>query len=329
MPALLFFVFVGALLAGLGCQEKPVAIVNGDRITEKEFIARMKEVTGEQVLQDMIDRKVIEDAFVTAGLQLSAEEVAVEIQKMQSRFPSPEAFNDSLVSQGTSLSKLQDNIGFGLKLEKLAFKDVQVTEEKLKAFYEQNKARYDKPLRVKIKEIVAIGKGPAEEAMAALRKEGASFAAVAHQYSISPTSRDYGGQLPEMPVSQLQPMALRGPAATAKVGEIAGPIETEQGWYVIQIDDRKAAVKSTLESAREEVTGDFKRSEAPRFSELLKQLRQQAVVKIVDPEYQEMNKAYIGAQELPDFGDETSKPKATAQPAPAEQPGAPEEAQGD
>ncbi len=327
MLGLLLFIFVGTLLAGAGCQEKPVAIVNGGRITEKEFIVRMKETGGEGVLQEMIDRKIIEDAFVKAGLQLSAEEVTVELQKIQNRYPSPEVFNNELVARGLSLAELQDSIEYALKREKLATKDVQVTEEKLEAFYQQNKGRYDKPLRVKIKEIVAMGKQPAEEAVAALRKEGASFAAVANQYSVS-VSRESGGQLREMPISQVQPLELQEPAATAEVGSIVGPIETERGWYVIQIDDRKAAEKSTLESVREEVTREFKGSEALRFDKLLEQLRQQAVVKIVDPEYQEMNKVYIGPQDLPDFGDEARKPQAPAQPAtPAEQSEAPEEPQ--
>lgn len=323
MPGLLFFVFVATLLVGVGCQEKPVAIVNGDRIAEREFIARMKETAGEQVLQEMIDRKVIEDAFVNAGLQLSAEEVVVELQKIQNQFPSPEAFSNALVARGISLAELQDSIEYGLKRLKLATKDVQVTEEKLAAFYEQNRSRYDKPLRVKIKEIVAMGKQPAEEAVAALRKEGASFAAVANQYSVS-VSRESGGQLPEMPISQVHPLELREPAATAEVGSIVGPIQTERGWYVIQIDDRKAAEKSTLESVREEVTREFEGSQAPKWEKLLEQLRQQAVVKIVDPEYQEMNKVYMGPQELPDFGDEARKPEAPVQPStPAEQSEAP------
>ncbi len=297
-----------------GCGEKPVAIVNGDRITEKEFVDKLKETGGEQVLQQMIDRQIVEDAFAKAGLQLSEEDIAARMQEIQSRALSPQAFQDYLAARGLTVEDLRKELELQMKVEMLATKDVQVTEEQLKKFYQEHKSRYDKPLRVKIREIVTPGKQQAEQALAALKQEGVSFADVAGQFSISPATRKYGGQRPITPIDQIFPMELREAVSGAQEGEIVGPIETQQGWYVVQIDQRLPAEKATFESAKDQVTRDFKRSKAVPAPTLLEQLRQQAVVKIVAPEYSEMSKLYAGPQKLPEFGEEQAPPVVTPQP---------------
>jgi len=296
-----------------------VAVVNGDRITEKEFVDKLKETGGEQLLQQMIDRQIVEDAFQKAGLVLSEEDIAASMQEMQSRAPSPAAFEEYLTARGVTLEDLREDLQLQMKVNMLATKDVVVTEEQLKQFYEGNKGRYDKPLRVKMSEIVTPGKLQAEQALEALGKEGASFAAVAGQFSVSPATREYGGQRPITPVEQIFPMELQEVLGTAEEGEIVGPIETQQGWYVLQIEQRLPAETATLESAREQVTKDFKGARAVPLDGLLRQLRQEAVVKIVAPEYSELADDYAGPQELPEFGEEQSSPvitPETAQPAP-------------
>ncbi len=316
---LTIFVFGCILIVIAGCGEKPVAVVNGDRITEEEFVDKLKKAGGEQILQQMIDRQIIEDAFQKAGLKLSEEDIAASLQEIQSRAPSPQAFQEYLAASGVTLEDLREDLKLQMKVEMLATKDVQITEEQLKKFYEDNKGRYDKPLRVKMSEILTPGKQQAQQALEALNKEGASFAAVAEQFSVSPATRQYGGQRPVTPIDQLFPMELREAVATAEEGEIIGPIETAQGWYVLQIEQRLPAETATFESAKEQVNKDFKRSRAVHIDVLLKQLRQEAVVKIVAPEYRELDSNYAGPQELPDFGGEQSPPVVTPrteQPAP-------------
>jgi len=321
---LMLFIFGCILMVISGCDEKPVAVVNGGRITEKEFTGKLKDAAGQQVLQQMIDRQIIQDAFVKAGLKLSEEDIAGRIEEIQSRAPSPEVFQEYLTTRGITLEKLREDLELQMKVEMLATKDVQVTDEQLKKFYEQYKQRYDKPLRVKLREILTPGKQQAQQALEALNKEGASFAAVAQQFSVSPATRQYGGQRPATPIDQIFPMELRDVVSGAEEGEILGPLETQQGWYVLQVDERLPAEQATFESAKEQVTKEFKGSKAVPLDKLLKQLRQEAVVKIVAPEFSELASNYTGPQELPEFGEQQSPPVVTPEtkqpaPPPAEQ----------
>ncbi len=316
---LAIFILGCILIVITGCGEKPAAVVNGDRITEEEFVGKLKEAFGEQVLLAMIDRQIIEAAFEKAGLVLSEQDIAASIQEIQDRAPSPAAFEEYLAASGVTIEDLREDLALQMKIIMLATKDVVPTEEQLEQFYQENKARYDKPLRVKMSEILTPGKLQAEQALGALNKEGASFAAVAGQFSVSPGTRQYGGQRLITPIDQLFPMELREAVSGAEEGELLGPIETPGGWYVLQIEQRLPAETATLESAREQVTKEFKGSRAVPFDMLRQQLRQEAVVKIVDPEYSELARNYAGPQELPEFGGEQSPPvitPETAQPAP-------------
>ncbi len=324
--SLAIFIFGCILIVIAGCGEKPAAVVNGDRITEKEFVGKLKEATGKQILQQMIDRQIVEDAFQKAGLKLSEQDIAARIQEMQSRAPTPAAFEEYLAARGVTIEDLREDLELQMKVMMLATKDVVVTEEQLKQFYEEHKDRYDKPLRVKMSEIVTPGKPQAQQALEALNKEGASFAAVARQLSVSPATREYGGQLPLAAIGDIFPLELREAVSGAEEGEILGPIETQGGWYVLQIEQRLPAETATLESAKKQVTEEFKGSRAVPLDRLLRQLRQEAVVKIVVPEYSELASDYAGPQELPEFGEERPPPVVTPK---TEQPAPPPAGQGE
>ena len=303
-----------------GCGEKPVAVVNGNRITEAEFIRRLKKPAGEQVLRTMIDRQLIEQEFEKLGLQVPPEEVAERLAELQAQFPTPEAVQQFLESQGMTLEEVQEELLFNAKLEMLVPKDVQVTEEGLKDFYKEYEERYQKPLRVTIREIVVSTKEEAENVLKEVEKPDADFAALATQYSLSVATRQYGGKRPETPIQQLYPQELRAAAGEVKVGGISEPIEADQQWYIIKVEERKAAEKADFEKVRPQVVREYKRGMAVPLDELLRRLREAASVSIVAPDLQELNELYQVPAELPPFGPEEQKPP--------EQPSAPAESEG-
>lgn len=287
-----------------GCGEKPAAVVNGQRISENEFIGKLKQTQGERLLQTMIDRQLVSQEFEKLGLSVETQEVEERIAELQGRFPTPEAFQEFLTSQGTTPQELRGELVFGAKLELLATRDVKVTEEGLKDFFSQYHQRYDKPLRVTIREIVVSSKADAEEVLKELKKPDVDFGAVAKQYSVSAATRVEGGKRPETPVSMLYPLELQGPSQNLEVGEISTPIAADQQWYIIKVEERKAAEKATLDKVKEDVTRDYKRSQAEPVDQLVARLREKAVISVVDPDLQELNELYQSKAKLPTFGPE-------------------------
>jgi len=301
-----------------GCGEKPIAVVNGERINESEFISKLKKTQGKRLLQAMIDRALVNQEFEKLGLSVPAQEIEERIAELEGRFPTPEAFQEFLSSQRMTLKELRDELLFGAKLELLATRDVKVTEEGLKDFFSQYHQRYDKPLRVTIREIVVSSKADAEKVLKELKKPDVDFGAMAKQYSVSPATRAQGGKRPETPVSMLYPRELQGPSQNLEVGEISAPIAADQQWYIIKVEERKAAEKATLEKVKEDVTRDYKRSQGEPVDQLVTRLREKAVVSVVDPDLQELNELYQAEAKLPTFGPEEEAAGEGTEPGPSE-----------
>lgn len=152
-------------------------------------------------------------------------------------------------------------------VEKSIIPTVKVSEEDARKFYDQNPDKFTRPETVKASHIL-VGvdeKATADEKKAArekaekLRKElagGADFAALAKGNSTCPSSQQ-GGDLGYFGKGQMVP-AFEKAAFALKPGEISDVVETQFGFHIIKLTDKKAAEKV-----------DFKEAQ-PRIEEFLK-----------------------------------------------------------
>ena len=285
-----------------GCSKQPVAIVNGNRITQEEFISRLEQVAGKQVLDDLIARSLIEDAFAKAGLTLSQQEVDAEIESAKSNFPDEAAWVGYLAEQDMTPDAFREMVSFQMKLRMLIEKDVTVTEEDLKKHFEQNRSLFDRPEMVSLSEIVVTSKEEAEKIRSQLNDPQASFGDLARQHSISAYSRERSGRRPEQPLETVQPPNLREAVNNMKVGDISGPIDAQGAWYIIKVDDKQPSQKATYENVSDEVRQHFMYENAKQVPELLEELRKQANVQIVSETYRDLQRMYGDPSAMPVFG---------------------------
>ncbi len=300
---------VAFILLISGCSQQPVAIVNGKKISRAEFIDRLKQVAGEQVLTDLIYRRLIEDAFARAGLTVSDQEVEERLKELMGNFPSPQAFQEWLTARGLTVDEVKKQIEFELKLEKLRSKDLKYTEEDLRRFFKKHRDRFRKPERVIISEIVVSSKQEADRIYKELQKPGANFAALARQYSISPMTRRWGGRRMEEPLDYLMPPEVRDVVRKMKVGEISKPIKAGDNWYIVKLESRKPPENPTFEQVKKEVERYYRLVNSPPPEQLLRELARQAVVQVLDPELASVQNQFMPRGELPTFGGE-KKPQA-------------------
>ena len=312
------FLVLGAVFVTLcGCGKQPVAIVNGTKLTQADFVDRLEKASGHEVLADMINRELLEKAFAGSGLQITAKEVDDEIAKIQTQFPDAASFQEFLTKRGASLDDVKKDITFNLKLEKLCTQGIQVTDAELQTFFTKYEKRYDKPDRVVISEIIVKSPEDAQQVKTALAKQGADFAALAKQYSVSAQTRDKGGMRPETPIDQVMPQPLQPVVAKLQVGQVSEPVAVEGGLFcIIKLDKRTPAQKADYATVKADVERDYKRSKAKAPDQLLSELREKAAVTIVSTRYQDLAEVFRPKTKLPTFGaDKGGK-------APAGQPGA-------
>lgn len=127
--------------------------------------------------------------------------------------------------------------------EKLV-KDTPVTDEELKALFEENAAELD---TVHAAHILVEKEELAKEILAKV-KAGGDFAALAKKHSLDPGSKDKGGDLGSAPRGRYVPEFDKAVFA-GKPGEIVGPVKTEFGYHIIKIIDR-ASFESVKDSMR-------------------------------------------------------------------------------
>ena len=111
-----------------------VAIVNGQRITRREFVTRLEQVTGEQVLSDLINEQLIGQAAKKAKVTVTSAEVETEMDKLREQIgPS---FDSVLAQYGMTVEDLRKNMELNLLVYKVSTKDITVSEDALKAHFE-------------------------------------------------------------------------------------------------------------------------------------------------------------------------------------------------
>lgn len=301
--ALLAAIVSVSVFCFVGCSKQPMAIVNGQKITRAEFLDRLESAQGKQVLSDLILRALIEDAFEKSGLTLTDEKVEAKIAEAKSSAPDESAWQQYLESRGMDEAEFREFVTFSLKVQQLATKNVDASEEKLKEFYEQNKEHFARPELVDISEIVVSNKAEADKLVAQLAQNPESFGDLARQHSLSPT-RERSGRRGDVPIQQMTPVTVREVVRTLNIGEISKPVEIQENWYILKLEGHKDAHQPSYEEIQEQVKEAYMQQHATSEQELVKEITKTGQVNIVDPKYDELNEFFRPApsETLPTFG---------------------------
>ncbi|RMD90852.1 MAG: peptidylprolyl isomerase [Alphaproteobacteria bacterium] len=141
----------------------------------------------------------------------------------------------------------------GTVLEKAA-KDA-VTEEDIRKAYEAAVAAMEPQTEYNASHILVGSKEEAEEIIKQL-KDGADFATLAKEKSTGPSAAN-GGNLGWFTKGQMV-KPFEEAVMALEPGEISEPVETQFGWHVIVLNDRREKPKPTLEEMREQLVNQLR-----------------------------------------------------------------------
>lgn len=185
--------------------------------------------------------------------------------------------------------------------------DGTISEQAVRTLYEEQLrlARESEEIRARL---ILTATREQADAIISLLNAGASFEAVAMERSIDEATRFQGGDLGYF-TTDVMPEAYARAIGAARAGDTVGPFETEGGFGILRIEDRRRETPPTLEQARPQIVR-YLTYDGVR--QLLEQLRGRARVSIMlegDP------LAVPGAPREP-----ASAPRAAPSPAPAQTP---------
>lgn len=243
--------------------ETVVATVNGKTITEADLeIARND--FGENLAQYPEDqrRNILIDVLV--NLQL----LAAEAEK--TGLASTPAFERRLAY--VRARTLRDSY-FETEIEG------DITDETMRAAYDEQIGSIEQPEEVSARHILVDTEEDAKAVVEALN-DGADFATLATEKSTGPSAQN-GGDLGFFEKGMMVP-AFAEAAFALDVGSISAPVQTQFGWHVIKVEEKRTKPAPAFEEIESQLREFLIRN---KFAEVITKLKEGATIDIVaDPD---------------------------------------------
>jgi peptidyl-prolyl cis-trans isomerase C len=252
------------LLGSLGAtaQEAVVARVNGNAITEADMRLAETEIGNDLGSLPVSTKRRVLVEFLIEN-QLFAD--AAESQKLGSGG----AYNERI--QYWRRRNLRD-----VYFDK-AIKNT-ITDAEARRFYETN-VKGTGEEEVRARHIQVRTKEQARDLFEKVAY-GTDFAELARKYSQDAGSKEQGGDLGYVSRGQLAP-ELENAAFGLKRGEVSQPFQTQSGWHILQVDDRRTRKASDFDAVKDRIHAAIMQEKTER---IVADLRGRAKIEYVDPE---------------------------------------------
>ncbi len=267
-------------------EEQVVATVGTKVITQKDLIDELETVGGSQILMNMIDVQVIGDVASKYKLSVTDEEANQELSDYKLQFQTDEEYEVALTQSGITEQELIEQLETNILFRKLAVKDVKITDEEIKAYYDEHKTELSEEEQVKARHILVSSEEEAKKIREQL-EQGEDFATLAKEKSEDEMSAVSGGDLGFFGRGLMDP-SFEEIAFSLKPGEISQPVKTEFGFHIIEVQERKEAKEPTLEEAQSQVKERLMEEKAKTADVLLPELRKEVGVDIKDKRYKDI-----------------------------------------
>jgi parvulin-like peptidyl-prolyl isomerase len=196
------------------------------------------------------------------------EKAAEQIQLRAERAGSTNALARQLKAVGLTLDRFRTKLIAEATSEAVLERElkIEITDEQIKAFYDENPAEFEQPERVRVAHILLLTRDPntrqelsAEEKEAKLRKiesllkrarRGEDFAELAVEFSEDTASKDKGGEY-TLSRGEVEMMPeFEAAAFSLSAGQVSDVITTQAGYHIIKVYETIPATMLDLDEER-------------------------------------------------------------------------------
>lgn len=244
------------LLSGCAVFEPAAAVVGSQKIEDAEFRADLAFINADprfaeqtpgvdpgarraqltrDVLTFLIQQIVIDERAREAGIGADPSEIDGLLNEQVQALGGPEVFQRQLEESGTSLEDVRDLLRAQIVRNKVgqAVVEERTTDEALTAEYEERIREFTS---AHVAHILVRNEETARRLLRLATPR--NFGSLARRFSQDPGSAQDGGDLDTHPVTDfVEPFAVA--VQEIPVGEIGGPVQTEFGFHVIRVLERK------------------------------------------------------------------------------------------
>lgn len=267
-----------AVLVRAEVVERVIVRVNGDIVSQSEFVARQASavqaarVTPDRVeaflrennakiLQQAIDELLLVQRATELGYRIPPQYVneLVDSIMKENNIASENELVQQLRREGMTLSELKRNIERNVLRQQVLQRELNaklaLTEADTRLEYEAKKAEYSQPAFVHLQEIVLPADAPNAQAQALelvrRARAGEDFAELAKAHSTA-ASRASGGDLGRLNRGDLPPELEKAAFALA-VSAVSDPLPTPRGLLILRSVEKSEASFTPFEEVKEAI----------------------------------------------------------------------------
>jgi peptidyl-prolyl cis-trans isomerase C len=234
--------------------ENPNAGLEG---LEGDALAEQTATLERDILTALIRFELARQALEDRDIEVTEEEIDEEYENQVALAGSQEDLDEQIAAIGLTDDEYRDllvgNVIREQRLREAVLGENEITDEQIQTIYDERKEAGQYEVGT-VSHILVETEEEANEIIGLL-EEGGDFAALAEERSQDPGSAAQGGSLGEAPFSRYVE-EFAAAAAEAEIGEVVGPVQTQFGFHIIRVDDRREIAFDEVEdSLRDELVG--------------------------------------------------------------------------
>jgi peptidyl-prolyl cis-trans isomerase C len=239
------------------------------QVVEDSMVPQLQE----ESLDTLISRELLYQESRREGIEVDPSVVEENFESYRGQFPDEESFIGSLTDVQHTPQSFRADLERGLAVQKFVDDgigaSVTVPEADSRKFYIDNPGYFAQPEQVHARHILVLVEEGADEAVrqealkeikevrAAVAK-GGDFQKLAQEHSDDPGSGAQGGDLGWFGRGQMVP-PFEEAAFALQPGQVSGVVETDYGYHIIQVIERRAEGSVPFEEVRGSIDDYLKR----------------------------------------------------------------------
>jgi len=262
----------------------PAATVNGVEISRPKVQAQVDHLVNQRGLgsggmtqpgeykklqQEVVDQLIVQELLWQEAQRrefvVSDEDVDEQLAKMKSGFDSEMAFQFKIKEGGFTEETYREDIREQRSAQRMVSEGImptiEISDEEVQEFYDANLDKMTMPEQVRARHILIAFKSDDDDARQAAQEKittvqaeietGANFAVLAMERSEGPSATK-GGDLGFFGRGQMVP-PFEEAAFALQPGEISDVVETQFGFHIIKVEERREGRTVPVEEAAERI----------------------------------------------------------------------------